>query len=80
MCVEIITPDKKIFDDEVELIRVPGSKGSFEMLENHAPIISTLEKGTIKVRKMSGNELFFEIDGGVVENKANHIIVLVETA
>ncbi len=80
MRVEIITPDKKIFDAEVKLIRVPGSKGSFEMLENHAPIISTLEKGTIKVREMSGNELFFEIGGGVVENKANHIIVLVESA
>ncbi len=80
MHLEIITPNKKIFDGEVMLIQVPGSKGSFEMLENHAPIISTLEKGTIKVRDMNGKELFFEIVSGIVENKANRVIVLVEPA
>ena len=80
MHVEIITPDKTIFDGEVKLIQVPGSKGAFEMLENHAPIISTLEKGRIKVRDMSGNDIFFEIDGGVVENKENRVIVLIEPA
>ena len=79
MFLEIITPDKTIFNGEVKLVRVPGSKGSFELLKNHAPIISTLEKGTIKVIDDKDREQFFEIGGGVIENKANKIIVLVES-
>jgi F-type H+-transporting ATPase subunit epsilon len=80
MFLEILTPDKKIFNGEVKLVKLPGSKGGFEILNNHAPIISTLEKGTIKVIDTAGQEHFFQIDGGVVENKANKIIVLVESA
>ena len=80
MFLEIITPDKKVFEGEVKMIQLPGSKGGFEILKNHAPIISTLEKGTIKVVEMNGSEKLFEVDGGVIENKANKIIVLVESA
>lgn len=80
MYLEIITPDKKVFEGEVKLVQLPGSKGAFEMLNNHAPIISTLEKGTIKIQEENGNEQLFEVDGGVIENKANKIIVLVESA
>ncbi len=80
MFLEIITPDKKVFEGEVKLVQLPGSKGGFEILKNHAPIISTLEKGTIKVIEENGKESFFEVDGGVIENKANKIIVLVESA
>lgn len=80
MYLEIITPDKKVFEGEVKLIQLPGSKGAFEMLKNHAPIISTLEKGRIKIQEMNGTEHFFEVDGGVIENKSNKIIVLVESA
>jgi F-type H+-transporting ATPase subunit epsilon len=79
MFLEIITPEKKVFEGEVKLVQLPGSKGAFEMLKNHAPIISTLEKGKIKVEDLNGQEYFFEVDGGVVENKANKIIVLVES-
>jgi F-type H+-transporting ATPase subunit epsilon len=79
MFLEIITPDKTLFVGEVKLVRVPGSKGAFELLKNHAPIISTLEKGKIKVVDNQDNELFFEIGGGVIENKANKIILLVES-
>lgn len=79
MHLEIITPDKKVFEGEVKLIQLPGSKGGFEMLKNHAPIISTLEKGTIKIQDENGKEQFFDIDGGVIENKSNKIIVLVES-
>jgi F-type H+-transporting ATPase subunit epsilon len=80
MYLEIITPDKKLFEGEVNLIKIPGSKGDFEILKNHAPIISTLEKGTIKIQDSNNKEHFFEVDGGVIENKANKIIVLVESA
>ncbi len=79
MYLEIITPDKKVYEGEVKLIQLPGSKGGFEILKNHAPIISTLEKGTIKIKDENNEEQLFEVDGGVVENKANKIIVLVES-
>ena len=79
MFLEIITPDKKIFEGEVNLVQLPGSKGTFEILKNHAPIISTLDKGTLRIREVNGNEQLFEVDGGIIENKANKIIVLVES-
>lgn len=79
MLLEIITPDKRIYSGEVKLVQLPGSKGSFEILKNHAPIISTLDKGKIKVIEESGKTLYFDVEGGVIENKDNKIIVLVES-
>ncbi len=80
MYLEIITPDKKVFEGSVKLVQLPGSKGGFEILKNHAPIISTLGQGTIRIKDEFDKEHVFEVDGGVVENKANKIIVLVESA
>lgn len=79
MHLEIITPDKKIFEGEISLIQVPGSKGSFEVLNSHAPIISTLDPGKIKVRDMDGKDTFYDVNGGVIEVKNNKIIVLAES-
>jgi F-type H+-transporting ATPase subunit epsilon len=79
MLLEIITPDKTIYSGKIKLVQLPGSKGAFEIMKNHAPIISSLEKGTIKIIEESGQELFFEVDGGVAENKDNKIIVLAES-
>lgn len=79
MLLEIITPDKLIYSGKIKLVQLPGTKGAFEILNNHAPIISTLDKGRIKVIEESGKELFFDVDGGVVENKDNKIIVLAES-
>ena len=79
MHLEIITPDKKVYEGDVSLIKLPGSKGDFVILKNHAPIISTLDKGVLKIRESNGNEHHFDVEGGVVENKANKIIVLVES-
>jgi len=78
MFVEIISPVKKIYSGEAKLVQVPGSRGSFEILNSHAPIISALEKGTIKVVDVNDKVSFFDVNGGVVENKANKVIVLVE--
>jgi len=80
MLLEIIAPDKNLYSGEVDLIQVPGSKGSFEILRNHAPIISTLDKGQIRIVDQKGATQFFEVDGGVLEAKNNKIIVLAETA
>jgi len=79
MLLEIITPDKRIYSGEVKLVQLPGTIGSFEILKNHAPIISTLEKGKIKVVEENGQILFFEVEGGIIENKDNKIVVLVES-
>ena len=80
MFLEIITPDKKIFEGNVKQVGLPGSKGAFTILKSHAPIVSTLDKGILKVVEEDGGEHLFEVTGGVIENKADKIIVLVETA
>ena len=80
MLLEIIAPDQELYSGEVDLVQVPGSKGSFQILRNHAPIISTLEKGRIKIVDQKGMTTFFDVDGGVIEAKNNKIIVLAETA
>ena len=78
MQLDILTPDKKVFSGEVSAVSVPGAKGSFEVLNNHAPIISTLEKGKVKIIENEGKEQIFEISGGVVEVLKNKIILLAE--
>ena len=78
MQLEIITPEKKLFEGEVKLVQVPGTRGSFEILNNHAPIISTLEKGTLRVIGKEGQARVFDIEGGVIEAKQNKIIILAE--
>ncbi len=78
MTVEIITPEKKLFAGETSMVKVPGAKGSFQMLNMHAPIVSTLEKGEIVIREMNDNELKFSVNGGLVECKQNKIVILVE--
>ena len=75
MTLEIITPDKKIYSGQVKLVQLPGTSGLFEILNNHAPVISTLDKGKIKVEEESGQVLFFDVDGGIVENKDNKIVL-----
>jgi F-type H+-transporting ATPase subunit epsilon len=78
MFLEIITPEKKIFSGGIKLVQVPGAKGQFEVLRNHAPIISTLNKGKVKVVAHEGEKTFFDIQGGVIEVKENKIIILAE--
>ena len=79
MQLEILTPDKKVFEGEVISVTVPGTMGSFEILNNHAPIISTLEDGKLTVRATaSGKHDVFLIKGGVVEVLNNKVMVLAE--
>ncbi|MBI9056717.1 ATP synthase F1 subunit epsilon [Labilibaculum sp. DW002] len=79
MHLEIVTPEKSLYSGEVTLVQLPGKNGSFEILKNHAPIVSTLEKGVIKLHPVEGEEIFFEVSGGVVECKKNVISVLAES-
>jgi F-type H+-transporting ATPase subunit epsilon len=78
MFLEIITPDKKVFAGEVISVTVPGADGQFQMLNNHAPIISSLGKGKVKV-KTAKETLEFNVNGGVVEMMKNKVVVLAES-
>ncbi|MET3113939.1 F-type H+-transporting ATPase subunit epsilon [Pedobacter sp. CG_S7] len=77
MTLEILTPDKKVFEGEVTAVTVPGTMGSFQILHDHAPIISTIEDGPVIIKSKT-NEQTFVIKGGVVEVLKNKIIVLAE--
>lgn len=79
MNLQIITPDKTVFKGEVKLVQVPGSKGSFQILRNHAPIISTLDPGDVKIIDEEDKTSFISISGGVIEVKNNKIIILAES-
>jgi len=79
MKIEIITPDKKIYDGEIKSVRVPGKKGSFQVLKDHAPIISTLDSGPVRMVDQDNNEIIYNISGGVIEVKANKIILLADS-
>jgi len=78
MKVEIIDPDKTIFSGEADIVQLPGKDGSFEILNNHAPIISVLRKGSVKITDKDKNTQFFEINGGVIEVLKNKILILAE--
>lgn len=78
MNIEIINPDKTIFSGEAEVVQLPGKDGSFEILNNHAPLISVLRKGKVKLVDKDRQEQFFEINGGVIEVLKNKVLILAE--
>ncbi|MFY0601134.1 MAG: ATP synthase F1 subunit epsilon [Cyclobacteriaceae bacterium] len=81
MFLEIVTPDEKVFEGEVQSASFPGSDGSFQILNNHAPLISTLGKGGIRLEKLVDKRLEEEnwmVDGGIVEVLNNKVTVLAE--
>lgn len=81
MNLEILTPEKKLFSDEVYGVQLPGISGLFEVLDKHAPLVSALKAGKVKVLKDKNNHLaFFDIQSGFVEVLNNKVIVLVEGA
>ena len=77
MRVEIITPDKRIFQGEASYVGVPGVDGGMGFLDNHAPLITVLKAGEVLVKTAEG-EKTFEVKGGVVEVIDNTVIVLAE--
>jgi F-type H+-transporting ATPase subunit epsilon len=78
MQLEIISPDKKIFEGEVKSLVVPGSEGLLGILNNHAPMIASLKKGVVKITDGQSQQSSFEIKGGVVEVLKNKVILLAE--
>ena len=81
MNLEILTPEKKLYSGNVYGVQLPGMAGLFEVLEKHAPLVSALKAGRLKVLKDRSNQTsFFDIQGGFVEVINNNVTVLVEGA
>lgn len=80
MNLEILTPEKKLYSGEVYGVQLPGISGLFEVLDKHAPLVSALGKGTVKVLKDKSSTISFTISGGFIEVLNNKASVLVEGA
>ncbi|MEJ2103321.1 MAG: F0F1 ATP synthase subunit epsilon [Ignavibacteriaceae bacterium] len=76
--LEIITPEKPVFKDQIESVTIPGTIGSFQILKNHAPLISSFEIGLIKIKKNS-NDSYYTTSGGTVEVNDNKVLVLADS-
>ena len=80
MILEILTPEKKIFSGEVYGVQLPGIDGLFEVLDKHAPLVSALKAGKLKILKDRVSAESYTIQGGFVEVLNNKAMVLVEGA
>lgn len=80
MNVQVLTPTGKIFEGQASAVRVPGSSGLFEVLENHAPIVSSLEAGQVRITLSDGSRKDLAIQGGFVEVLRNEVALLVTLA
>ena len=78
MKVKITKPDSTVFEGEAKLLQLPGTGGLFEILQSHAPIISSLSKGTIRLVTNDDETKTFDIRGGVVKGQQNDILILVQ--
>jgi len=78
MKVEIITPESTLFEGDGTYVFLPGSDGSLGVLNNHAPLISSLKKGVVRVKDSSGKEYRFDVKGGTVEVFNNKVTILAE--
>ena len=78
MKLEIITPSSTLFTGEVSLVQLPGIDGLFEILKSHAPLVSALKEGRVKVVDDQNETQYFDIRGGVVEVSHDKILLLAE--
>ncbi|MDP4587773.1 MAG: ATP synthase F1 subunit epsilon [Flavobacteriales bacterium] len=77
MTVEIITPERTLFEGPATSVTLPGADGSLGVLDRHAPMITTLQKGIVKI-KTDKSEENFEVNGGTVEVFNNRVMILAE--
>lgn len=77
--LEIITPSKIVFTGKVKSVTVPGTLGSFQVLFNHAPLLSTFEIGRIKIEDLNGTITEFATGGGSIEVLKNKILILADS-
>jgi len=79
LTLEIVTPSKSAFRGEIKSVTVPGTKGRFQVLNNHAPIISTFDIGMIMVELQDGNQNYYSTAGGTIEVLENKVLVLADS-
>jgi F-type H+-transporting ATPase subunit epsilon len=77
--LEIVTPEKRAYDDDVDAVVLPGSEGELGILPHHAPLLSMLGAGELRIRK-GGTEESFAIVGGFVQVRPDRVVVMAETA
>ena len=78
MNITVLTPDEAIFQGEATSVTVPGTDGQFQVLNNHAPIVSSLDEGKVKIVKTEGGDMIFTIQKGFIEVLNNEISLLVQ--
>jgi F-type H+-transporting ATPase subunit epsilon len=78
--LDIVTPARIVYSGIVQSFTAPGVKGSFQVLFNHAPLLSAIAVGEVKVTEANGNKIRFAASGGFVEVKSNKVILLAESA
>ena len=78
MLLEILTPEAKVFEGDVSIATFPGADGSFQVMDNHAPLISLLTEGTVEYKLKAGGSDRIRITGGVVEVLKNKVILLAD--
>lgn len=78
MFLEVLTPESKVYVGEIKGIQLPGIDGSFEILENHAPMVAALGNGKMKITLKSNEEKLFSIESGFVQTSNNKTAVLAE--
>lgn len=78
MKLTIITPDETLYTGEVKSVKLQGVQGKFEILNNHAPIVSALDKGEIKITDVEDAQLSFSINSGILEMSDNNIQILAQ--
>ena len=77
--LDIVTPERQVFSDTVDSVQVPGSEGEIGVLPHHAPLVSTLGVGELRIGK-DGTEESFAIVGGFLQVRPDRVVVLAETA
>ena len=78
MNISVLTPDKEIFKGAITSVKVPGADGQFQVLKNHAPIVSALDKGEVVIVKENGEKLQFSIEKCCLEVLNNEASLLVQ--
>ena len=78
MNITILTPDEAVFEGVITSVKVPGVGGQFEILNNHAPIVSALGEGSVRIIKDGGEKLTFTIEKGFIEVLRNEVSLLVQ--
>ncbi|HTX98919.1 MAG TPA: F0F1 ATP synthase subunit epsilon [Bacteroidota bacterium] len=78
--LDIVAPDKVVFRGEATSVTAPGVLGSFQVLYNHAPLLSQLTPGQVTVRGITGDETLYAVGGGFAEVRNNHVVILTDSA